>query len=343
MVEYKDIVKNYKEWNVMSEKELDDYANKIFKYYREHGYPYYNFTDEEKKEELNKLSKVDTSAIIENNVIRQTMHGLGFCWSYFSHAIEIRNLTSKSPLDIFMDDRLLMTAIKKRLRDGTNMSDAALRKSIRKYGGVGVSNFRPTAACAIYNRYGGDTVWDMSGGFGGRMVGAFMSDTVKTYIATDPAEKTFNGLVNMAQDIRTMTDKNIEFKLFMCGSEEFLVFPKTLDLCFTSPPYFNTERYSDEDTQSYKMFPILEDWLKYFWRGTVRSCFMGLKPNRYLVFNIANVKTAPNLAEDCLNVAKSVGFEHIETLQLQLSGRPHTSKDKEFKYEPVFVMKKQEK
>ena len=39
---------------------------------------------------------------------------------------------------------------------------------------------------------------------------------------------------------------------------------KSLDLCFTSPPYFDTEKYSDEDTQSYKKFPTEDGWVNGF-------------------------------------------------------------------------------
>ena len=36
------------------------------------------------------------------------------------------------------------------------------------------------------------------------------------------------------------------------------------DTIFTSPPYFNVEKYSDEDTQSYVRYKNIDSWNKNF-------------------------------------------------------------------------------
>ena len=56
-----------------------------------------------------------------------------------------------------------------------------------------VSNFRPTAAKLIYEKFGGDTIWDMSCGWGGRLIG-FLASSRKKYIGTEPSSLTFKGL-----------------------------------------------------------------------------------------------------------------------------------------------------
>ena len=75
------------------------------------------------------------------------------------------------------------------------------RKTLKIFTGTqGVSNFRPTAAHAIYNRFlpDGGTTWDMSGGYGGRLLGAIKTHI--NYIATEPAKETFDGLTQIAKD-----------------------------------------------------------------------------------------------------------------------------------------------
>ena len=68
-----------------------------------------------------------------------------------------------------------------------------IRQSLKIYNGISsVSNFRPTAAKYIYDTYGGDGVtWDMSCGWGGRLLGALSSNSIKKYIGTEPSSKTF--------------------------------------------------------------------------------------------------------------------------------------------------------
>lgn len=95
----------------------------------------------------------------------------------------------------------------------------------------------------------------MSGGWGGRLFG-FLASNCQKYIATEPSSKTFAGLVKLKEDYAYI---NKQIELHMVGSESFLPKKNSLDLCFTSPPYFNTEKYSDEDSQSYIKFPSLDE------------------------------------------------------------------------------------
>lgn len=324
----------------MSNEELEEYIEDVFQYYRSFGYPYYHLTQEEREHEIESALQYDTSNIIRNGVVHQNMMGLSLCWSYFPHSIQVKSYSDESPLEVFNDDESLKKIIRKRIKYGSNMSDAALRKAIRMYGNTGVSNFRPSAACAIYNRYAGNgRVWDMSGGYGGRLLGAAMSKKVSNYIATEPDSRTNAGLLEFAGDIQNH-DGSIGIEIYEIGSENFLPDERSLDLCFTSPPYFNRERYSEEETQSYIKFPSYNEWIKGFWANTLRNCWHGLKTHGKLVVNIANTVATPTFVEDTLYLVGYIGFRRLETLQLQLSGRPHYDESGSFKYEPILVMEK---
>ena len=56
------------------------------------------------------------------------------------------------------------------------------------------------------------------------------------------------------------------------GSEEFKPRENTVDLCFTSPPYFDTEKYADEPTQSYIKYPSEKEWIDGFLTQTIQNC-----------------------------------------------------------------------
>jgi DNA modification methylase len=119
-----------------------------------------------------------------------------------------------------------------------------------------------------------------------------------------------------------------------------------VDLCFTSPPYFSTERYSEEETQSWKKFPDPDSWMNGFIGPTLDNCNYCLKPDGVLAINIADVKeyrklTRRQLTDDFVALAVSKGWRPIEKLELELSAGPGAKhKHGKHKPEPIFVFKK---
>jgi hypothetical protein len=217
------------------------------------------------------------------------------------------------------------------------MSDAALRRALKRYSGVqAVSNFRALSAAAIYDLLlpaDGGHVYDPAAGWGGRLLGALICDKVKSYTATDPSKATWVG----NEQLKTEYNKRgISIQLVNCGSENFRADPMSMDLCFTSPPYFNTEKYSDEATQSFSKFPSQSEWMNGFMKRTLDNCKYCLKPDGLLAINIAKVDSYPELERDFLFLAQEQGWQLVRTLRYSLS---NISKGG-YKYEPVFILKK---
>lgn len=326
-----------------NERELEDTIDCVFQYYRKWGYPYLKIREDEKHEHMRQLQNFDYDSLyLEGGKIQQAMLGLRLAWVYFPHAWEVKCGNAKmSPLDNFNNDTTFRSTIRKCLKwlkthhKAGSFQENRLRQTLKIYSGVqSVSNFRPTAAGIIYKRYGGDGVmWDMSCGWGGRLVGALASKHIKTYIGTEPSTKTFEGLCKIRDDFSYL---NKDIQLHCMGSEEFLPDKESLDLCFTSPPYFDTEKYADESTQSYNKFPSREDWGSGFLRKTFSNCYHGLKPGGYMLINIANTPKYKDLEEMTIKYATEVGFTHVETLQLVLSAVMGDGR----KYEPIFCFKK---
>ena len=326
------------QWIGMDEDGINRLSDEIFFYYKKLGFPYYKFSQEEKIKKFKSLKnflQINGDKIINDSVVKMTMHGLSLAWSYFPHSWEVRCNNMKTPMEAFLDDTLFKKVIQKRIKRGTYFSLSGIRKALRSYSGVqGVSNFRPTAAGAIYKRYckNNAVVWDMSCGYGGRLFGAIASGVVRKYIGNEPCKKTFDGLLSIKNDF----GENIEIEINQIGSEEASLKEESVDFCFTSPPYFNTEKYSQEETQSYIKYKTKEEWKNGFLVKTISNCMKALKNGGVLAINIANVKTYKNLEEDTQNACKTLGFKHIETLKLLLSSISKGG----YKNEPVFVFKK---
>lgn len=321
-----------------------DVVEKTFQLYRRKGFPYYRLTPDQKYDELIKLTRFDHSKLIVDSEIKQTMHGLRLAWSYFPRAWSVRCAGMKTPMEVFESDHDLRAAIAKRIKYGTGpITDSAIRKAVRTFSGAqGVSNFRPSAAACVYHAFlptTGGTVWDMSSGYGGRMLGGIACDHVVRYIGTDPCSATMRGLRAMARELGS---DHLEIELHEMGSQDFRPDRNSLDLCFTSPPYFDTEKYSNEATQSYRKYPGRQEWLHGFLGTTLDNCWCGLKPTGRLIINIANVKSYPTLEEEFVGMACSRGWRLERILRYSLSRMMGTRKPEGgcFKYEPVFVFTK---
>ncbi len=336
MLELNKVFIHEKVWQQFSDDEMNQYIQLVFDYYRNiRGFPHFEYSKEKNIKKFKKLCEYNTESLIVDKNIKQTMHGLDIAWSYFPHVWDIQQGDCLTPMQVFNDDNMLVDAIKRRIALGDAMSDNMMRKVLCIYKNCKrVSNFRPTASSAIYKHFNGKIVYDMSAGFGGRLLGAMSCGNVKRYYGVEPSTQTYNGLTKMISDLKDYFLG--EPFIHKIGSEDFIT-PELVDIAFTSPPYFDTEKYSDEPTQSYIKFPTYEEWINGFLHKTFNNCYKSLKNNGWLIINIANTKKYKELEKDTIKTAIKSGFIYKDTYYLLLS---QVSKAKGYKTEPVFIFQK---
>lgn len=326
---------NKKVWREFNAIELEKYIDDVFNYYRRVGFPYFPTDVKWRDNEYRKLTNYDyTKCVdIDNKLIKQTMHGLSLCWSYHPHHYSVPCNSMRTVMDTFDDDDLLRAVITKRIRIGDNMSDNGIRKMLKIYSGTQcVSNFRPTAAAAIYHQFcpAGGVVYDMSAGFGGRALGAHLAGV--EYYGVDPSVKSYQGVDAMIRDYANgchVANQGSELTHPTLGDS-------SVDLAFTSPPYFDCEKYADEPTQSYIKYPTRDAWIDGFMRDTMIECHRVMKPDAKMLINIQNVKSFDTLVERVVHLASQLGFTLIDTWGLQLSSLGGAG----FKSEPILIFSK---
>jgi hypothetical protein len=331
----KEIFINNKVWNEYSEEEIKIFTQKIFNHYRKEGFPYFKLTETEIEKEITKMKKYDTNSILQtDDKLKQVMTGLNLVNYFMPHMWKTKCHRFSTPMDAFNDDEMFLKAINKRIKLGSNMSDAGMRKALSWVSGTHrVSNFRPTIAKWVYDNFSGDgNVLDFSSGYGGRLFGALCSEKVKSYTGTDPCTTTYNQLLKMNQRIIVRKEVILHNKPF----EDLELENNIYDLSFSSPPYFNTEEYSYEDTQSFIRYNTKEDWRENFLKPLILKNWNVLKNDGNFLINIADVKTYNTLEEDTVKIAQEIGFKLIKTYKMSLSALM----SKGFKYEPIFWFKK---
>ena len=334
----------------MSVQVSDAAVNEVYDIWKAKGFPYYPTDYNWRKGEFAKMMRFDRSTLLKpkDKIVGSSAHGLSLAWSYMPHHWGIQCGTMKTPMEIWNDEEHFKKGIRKLLtgtfwdqKEYHNITASDLRSVLRRYSGTqAVSNFRPTAAALMYDKFlekasplfgtQAGTTWDMSCGYGGRLLGSIAADV--NYIGTDPCTETFEGLKQIKED---WGSSNRTIELYQMGSEEFWPDMNTIDLCFTSPPYFDWEKYSEEETQSYKKYPTSEEWLNGFLLDTIDKCHHGLKLGGILALNVANTRRIKNFEDETLRLAKMIHFKHIDTWKLQLSSQTGSPK-----FEPIFIFQK---
>ena len=251
-------------------------------------------------------------------------------------------------------------------------------------------NFPALTAKWIYENYTNhiDTdeplhIYDSSSGWGGRIIGAMSSRKKTHYIGTDPNPDNFidelgisryeyvakfyndNCVDDFSDKLTTFFDVEKQgntYELFQDGSElisnnpKFQKYKGKLDISFTSPPYFNREQYSQDENQSFKAYGEYEDWRDNFLRPTLTTIYEYLKNDRYILWNIADIKIGTStyypLEQDSIDILEELGCEYkgkLKMLMTRMVGLdPSKSgiknavefEGKQYKFEPIFVFHK---
>ena len=271
-----------------------------------------------------------------------------FCFPNMMTA-EPKGRGSNSLKDRFYDDTKLRRAIRIcfEFRTGDNLaSPTALRRALELVTGENIQNFKPQNARAIVE-YLCPVLWgnvyDYSAGYGGRLLGISGSTMSYNYTAVDPNTETIeylnylNDCIYDATGRRGTLHKNV--------SEVYV--PEDVDLAFSSPPYFNLEKYSDEPTQCMNQFTTLDEWFEGYVVPTMANIHKGLNPDGVFATNIADYKvggkTEFKVCERWIETAEKLGFKYKQTIRMMLNTRPGVGNDKTSgreKFEGVYVFTK---
>lgn len=222
-----------------------------------------------------------------------------------------------------------------------DVSDKTLRSCIamRKYV---ASQFRPSAAKAIYDRFNSSRVLDFSSGWGDRLSAAMASASVEKYVGIDPNTSLLNGYNDQIKSFNTGKDIRI---ISEPAEEATNKIQEKFDTIFTSPPYFIVERYSTEETQSWVRYKKLQNWLEWFLLKTIKSCWNLLEDDGHLVINISDVYCNHTINKICdpMNdfISMLPNAQKLENINYKMAKRKNSKSDKSGTFvEPIWIWKK---
>lgn len=338
----------------LSDEFRQEMINQVFYIYRSRNIlPYLQYSNKGVKKEIMSCINKDVS-IYENVASIKCNHGSSLCRFIFPNLQRVNagGVSNNSPYDKFMDDHKLKRAIKFCLEHKSvsyPCVPSAIKDGIEMLGGNVATNFSPMRAKWIYEKYVpyGGVIYDFSCGFGGRMLGALSSKNNYRYFGVEPNSETFENLKILGKHIEEATSRRGIYGIKKIGSEIYneSAPDKFADFAFSSPPYFNLEVYSNEDTQCYNKFPLIDNWFSGYVEPTIANIYKILKDDALYAVNIADFNMGNKRVEfvdKWIEISNRMGFELIEVIPMKLELRAG-NKNKNSKHEGIYVFKKANK
>ena len=265
--------------------------------------------------------------------------------------------TTISPMECLDDDekmKKILDYIKSKPNFFTSTNEVSnvescLRNSmswVRK-----VANFPPKEARRLYNYYNTENkvlnCLDTSAGFGSRMSAVLLSG--HNYCGFDPNPSLQVALRSYKRflDAHSVLKEGQRCGLYKQGSEVYRPeLSELFDVSFTSPPYFNLEKYSDDSSESTINYNNYSAWVDKFVYPTVINTYQYLKKGGYAMINIKNISKSCTCYDDFFKAFQSIdGFELVEELDMTINKKQYGKQWNDKKgvisnKEPVMVFQK---
>jgi hypothetical protein len=279
--------------------------------------------------ELTWLNVVNVRDVFRGGKIHGSNAGVRLASCFHPQIWSVRVSRYKSPIDCFRDDLCLAGAIRRAFtvwpdRHGANAS--CLRRILKSFSNcAAASNFRPAVARAVIQKFSmdDDVVVDFAAGYGGRLVGCLT--LLRHYIGIEPCGAQVRGLKSCIEVIGNLGITPGSAEIRQGCAEEMMprLASSSTGLVFSSPPYFDWEKYSSQNTQSSVRYKTYSEWLESFLCPVISESHRVLVRGGHLAVNAPNGNSRLPLLEDLMRAARVVGFRLRRVYKLRLSKVPY--------------------
>ena len=200
------------------------------------------------------------------------------------------------------------------------------------------SQFKPNAAKALYDYFNVKNVLDFSAGWGDRLAGFYASMNTELYVGLDPRKENhpiYEQQARYYDSHLTFFENEKKVKFHCDAAEDFNYddYEDTFDIVFTSPPYFNVERYSYDDTQSWVRYKNIDAWNTQFLQKTLDNLWPTVRSGGKLCVNISDVNAQNgNSKKEWVQICDPMNefldqyrdSEYIGCIGMEMASRPNS-------------------
>lgn len=297
MREYSNLIVTAEYMKEIAEKYPDDIEENLYRIalFVQTFYPFpYMESDETLDEIVDKIrgNKID-------NLTSSLRVGNDFLKSKFKSYYHASKGKKNSMYDAYYNLDELVKIIGNRLgityKESWDLTPEVIRRGfISNY--YSISFFNPVLAYKILNKIANpsDTILDMSAGFGGRLLGWYAYQNNGKYIGYEPNKKTYSELKKFSKELKS------NIKIYNKPFEDCI--DHNIDICFSCPPYYDTEIYDNDKTQSIYKHNTFNEWIKW-----LKHCINKMKNMSNKVYLVVNEKIKNELDCETIDIIKNKG------------------------------------
>jgi len=143
------------------------------------------------------------------------------------------------------------------------------------------NNFKISVVLTILNYFKPRRYLDISAGWGDRLLGSIFYN-IDLYVSCDPNLELHDCYKNMINKF-VSKNKQKNFIIHKNGFLEAKITQNNFDIVFSSPPFFNLEKYSNFLEDSLIKYNNEEEWCNYFFLPSIIKAHSLLKINGYFI------------------------------------------------------------
>jgi len=275
-----------------------------------------------------------------------------------------------APLEIWKDKEKLKTMNwhfwRPGVMEGSDLNDKAFRTGFR-IGTYTATQFKPAVAKALYEKHNAVNVLDTSCGWGDRLAGFYGTQKTRLYVGCDPNPDVFEvykkqcvhyeKLISGQDPVLTETKDYFEcvgsktVKIWNLPSEDvdWTLYTDTFDLYFTSPPYFETEKYASDtdksENQSWSRYNSFETWKNDFFFKVTEMVWPTIREKGYMMINIIEPRSKTGkrfkLCDDMVETFELFDDCHyVGKIGMRMMARPNASELRDIFIEPIWTFRR---
>ena len=310
----------------LTEEEFEHYLPDLAEQLSQVDY-HFNYTNDELIEDWKKLQKYINN---DFGTAAQTRPGMKLCEHFFPNFFDIKNPKGVGFKDYWTPEKLQKVIKWNRSSHSTPYLSEMRRGVIFCNGLTKNTMYRPHLAKMINMYYHSKNTIDPCCGWGGRLLGTVAAGA--HYTGYEPNNETYKHLLELCEFLNIKD----QVTLYNIGAENAKL-ETIYDLSITSPPYYNLEIYSSEETQSENQYNTYEEW-KINWLFPVINNFSNYA--KITCWNVANVGKM-KLADDVEQYLNKNNYNLDQIFSIGSSARQANQNEKKKKknYDNTFCYK----
>lgn len=293
----------------LSDEEFENILPELAKQLSQVDYHFF-YTEKELREDWKKLC-----FYFNNNfsTAAQTRPEIKLCEHFFSNFFDILSPKGEG-FKTHWNEQDLQKVIRWNRKSHSAPYLSEMRRGVSFcYGLTKNTMYRPHLAKMICDYYRPLWVLDPCCGWGGRMLGVVASGA--KYYGFEPNKETYNHLMEPVDFLDIKNDVIIYNEPVEKANHSQI---GCVNMVLTSPPYYNLEVYSQEETQCENRFSSYEEWKNEWLFPLIKNC--GDVCSGPMCWNVANVGKM-RLQDDLIQYCNEIGWGEDKVFGIGSSAR----------------------